>query len=187
MLPLAQVRRPFTLGYCIIQHKALLVGHEPFSQALTFLRRYLQGCSLTLWIVVEGLRNEHLKDPWASLGSPGRSTLLFAAKLGFSLVIYLWKRRGVGTNINNRISEEHDDEELLVDDQGAPSGQNSLDSMTSQQSHRLQLRVWTGRSMLFVSVVAAFYVLRDHAVSRDVLLHMMFTHMILVLDSWTTG
>jgi hypothetical protein len=185
MLPLAQVRRPFTLGHCIIQHKALLVGHEPFSQALTFLRRYLQGCSLTLWILVEGLRNEHLKDPWTSLGSPGRSTLLFATKLSFSLIIYLWKRGGVGANANNRIPEEGDDEELLVDDRGTP-GQNSLD-MTRQQSHRLPLCVWTGRSMLFVSVVAAFYVLRDHAVSRDVLLHMTSTHIILVLDSWTTG
>jgi len=113
--------------------------------------------------------------------------LLFAVKLNFSLVIHLCKRRGVGTNTNNRISKELDDEELLADDQGVPSGQNGLDSMTSQQPHRLPLRVWTGRSMLFVSVVAAFYVLRDHTVSRDVLLLMMFTHMILVLDSWTTG
>ncbi|KIM89303.1 hypothetical protein PILCRDRAFT_2546 [Piloderma croceum F 1598] len=146
MLPLAQVRRPFTLGHCIFQHKALL------------------GCSLTLWILVEGLRNEHLKDPWTSLESPGRSTLLFAAKLSFSLVIYLWKRR-VGANANNRILKGSDNEELFVlDGQGTPSGQNSLD-MTSQQSHRLPLHVWTGRSMLFLSVVAAFYVLRDHAFS----------------------
>jgi hypothetical protein len=165
MLPLAQVRRPVTLSHCIMQHKALLVGHEPFPQALNFLRRYLQGCSLTLCILAEGLRNEHLKNPWTSLGSPGRSTLLFAAKLGFTLVVYLWKRRGVGENTNNRIPEDGDEEELFVlDDQGTPSGQNSLD-MTSQQSRRLPLRVWTGRSMLFLSIIAAFYVLRDHAVS----------------------
>jgi hypothetical protein len=146
------------------------VGHKSFAQ-LYSLTSHSQGCLLTLYILVECLRNERLKDPWTSLEYPGRSTLLYAIKFTLSLAIYPWRRRAVGKNASNRLPGEGQDEERLVD--GPVSSGRDSPNETSWQSSQPPLRAWTSRSMLFMSAVAALYVLRDYTVSKDVILHMM--------------
>jgi hypothetical protein len=160
MLPLAPVQPHFVLGHRISQHKTLLVGNNPNFQIVYRFNftATTQGCSLTLWILAEGLRNERLKDPWTPLESPGRSALLNATKLIISLAIYLWRRRGEG-----KLKEDHDEEHLL-DDQATPPS-------SGWQPSRHVLHVWTGRSIMGICVVAALYVLRDHTVRLPIILH----------------
>lgn len=132
----------------ILQHKTLL------------------GCLLILWMLTEGLRNERLKDPWTSVVSPGRSTLLNAVKLIISSAIYLWRRRDVYLNAYNKLLKvEGQDEELLLDQTGQTSSGPNIPDTTNRQSIRPSLHVWTGRSIACIGAVAALYVLRDHAFS----------------------
>jgi hypothetical protein len=128
----------------------------------------IQGCLLTLWILTEGIRNERLRDPWTSLVSPGRSALLYAAKLAISLAIYAWQRRRAGAHAYSRFPKEGQDEEQALpngQDRQTSSGQISPNA-TSWHSNRPSLRVWTGQSIACICAVAALYVLRDHTVSQ---------------------
>jgi len=127
-------------------------------------------------MLVEGLRNERLKDSRTSLVSPARLALLNAVKLTICSAIYLWRRRGANASTYHRILKEGQDEEQHLDDQDSMQTDQNNPNTTSWQSNRPSLRVWTGWSITCICAVAALYVLRDHNVSHNVLIHTKAPH-----------
>ena len=128
-----------------------------------------------MWVLVDGLRNERLRNPWTPLVSPGRLALLNGLKLTISSGIYLWRRRDAGADTHSRLSREGQDEEQLVDEQGMQMspGQNNLPPSWQPNP---TLRVWTGWSVTCICAVATLYVLRDHAVGLDIVSQAKRTH-----------
>ena len=128
----------------------------------------VQTFFLALWIIAELLHNERLTHSRTSLGSPSRLTLLEVTKLTISVGVHLWRRRhgGANTSSSRRPTDVEGEEEMLYGlspDGSQTSGQDSPPILVT--SHGC-LRVSTGRSMVYISLLAALYSLRDYLVGH---------------------
>lgn len=158
----------FVLGHRVSQHWTSLVGYTLLVGVnLAELAAYAQTFFLALWIIAEILRNERLAHSRTPLGSPSRIALLEATKLTISVGVHLWRRRHASTNTHSRhpIDVQGEEETLygLSPDGSQTSGRDSPPIPVSSYG---SLREWTGRSVVYMSLLAALYSLRNYIVGQ---------------------